>query len=178
MYQPYSSFYFPVSDRKVQTFSTTGGLTANTLPAGFRADAILYQKNQELWSSAVAKTTRSAYKAGLQCLLTFLTMSGVVIQLPLLPTFNKHVLIYFVTYCYSFLKLTWSTIKLYLAGIRFHYLLAGHANPFHALDKLQCIIKAVKRSQIFSSKPRLPTDINIIVQICNLLHKGVFFLQT
>ena len=101
-------------------------------------------------------------------------MSGVVIQLPLLPILNEDVLIYFVTYCHSFLKLTWSTIKLYLAGIRFHYLQAGHANPFHALDRLQCIIRAVKRSQICSSKPRLPIDINIIVQICNLLHKGVF----
>lgn len=144
------------------------------MPAGFRADALVDQKVQELWSSAVAKTTRSAYKAGIQCLLTFLTMSGVVIQLPLLPILNEDVLIYFVTYCHSFLKLTWSTIKLYLAGIRFHYLQAGHANPFHALDRLQCIIGAVKRSQISNSKPRLPIDINVIVKICDLLHKGVF----
>lgn len=107
-------------------------------------------------------------------MLTFLTMSGVVIQSPALPIVNEDVLIYFVTYCHSFLKLKWSTIKLYLAGIRFHYLQAGHANPFHALDRLQCIIRAIKRSQIPSSKPRLPIDIKVIVQICDLLHKGVF----
>ena len=101
-------------------------------------------------------------------------MSGVLVQLPALPILNEDVLIYFVAYCHSFLKLKWTTIKLYLAGIRFHYLQAGHTNPFQAIDRLQCIIRAVKRSQNSSSKPRLPIDINIIKQICELLHKGVF----
>ena len=55
-------------------------------------------------------------------------MSGVVVQLPVLSLLNEDVLIYFVTYCHSFLNLNGSMIKLYLADIRFHYLHAGHAN--------------------------------------------------
>ena len=174
MYEFNWRFPFSVSDEQIPTSGATSGLKSNTLPPGFRADALLDEKVKELWSSAIATTTRSAYKAGFQCLLTFLTMSGVVIQLPELPVLSEDVLIYFVTYCHSFLKLKWSTIKLYLAGIRFHYLQAGHANPFYSVDRLQCIIRAVKRTQVSSSRTRLPIDITIIMQLCDLLHRGVF----
>ena len=79
-----------------------------------------------LWDNALSANTRLAYRTGLQCLLTFLTMSGVIFNLPNLPAVSEEMLIYFVTHCYTSLHLKWSTIKLYLAGIRFHYLRAGN----------------------------------------------------
>ena len=91
-----------------------------------------------------------------------------------LPNLNEDVLIYFVSYCHSRLKLKWTTIKLYLAGIRFNYLQAGYQNPFSAVDRLQCIIRGIKRSQQTTSKPRLPIDIKILSNICHLLQGGVF----
>ena len=79
-----------------------------------------------------------AYQTGLQCLLTFLTMSGFIFfSLPDLPVLTEDILIYFVTHCHSRLKMWWTTIKLYLAGIPFHYLPAGRDNPFSTVDRLQ-----------------------------------------
>lgn len=78
------------------------------------------------------------------------------------------------TYCHSNLKLKWAKIKLYLAGIRFHYLEAGKENPFNAVDRLQCIIRGIKRSQEVTTKPRLPIDIKILNNICQLLRSGLF----
>ena len=42
--------------------STTSVQTGNILPAGLRADALLDQKVQELWSFALATTTISVYE--------------------------------------------------------------------------------------------------------------------
>ena len=144
------------------------------MPAGFRTDAILEDDVNRLWMSSVSVNTRSVYNTGLQCLLNFLLLSGVMFEQSSLPNINEDVLIYFVSYCHSRLKLKWTTIKLYLAGIRFYYLQAGYQNPFSAVDRLQCIIRGIKRSQQAQSKPRLPIDIKIIANMCNLLQKGVF----
>ena len=115
-----------------------------------------------------------AYKTGFQCLLTFLTMSGMHFSLPELPVLTEDILIYFVTHCHSHLKLRWVTIKLYLAGVRFHYLQAGRENPFLAVDRLQYILRGIKKSQVNLSKPRLPIDSKILSQICCMLRKGLF----
>lgn len=101
-------------------------------------------------------------------------MSGVIFQPTGLPPVTEDSFIYFVTYCHSCLKLKWTTIKLYLAGIRFHYLQAGYGNPFNATDRLQCILRGIKRSQINVSKPRLPIDSKVLKQICSLLKNGLF----
>ena len=141
---------------------------------GFRPDVVLKDKVSELWENSISPNTRMAYQTGFQCLLTFLTMSGLMFSLPDLPVLTEDILIYFVTHCHSRLKLRWTTIKLYLAGIRFHYLQAGRDNPFRTVDRLQCIIRAIKRLQVNLSKPRLPIDSNILSKICCLLRKGLF----
>ena len=122
---------------------------------GFRPDVVLKDKVSELWENSISPNTRMAYQTGLQSLLT---MSGLIFSLPDLPVLKEDILIYFVTHCHSRLKLRWTTIKLYLAGIRFHYLQAGRDNPFSTVDRLQCVIGGMKRSQVNLSKPRLPID--------------------
>ena len=94
-----------------------------------------------LWQSSLSSNTKAAYNTGLHCLLTFLTMSGVNIQLGKLPIIHEEVLIYFVTYCHTSLKLKWTIIKLYLASVRFHYLKLGFNNSLHAVDRLQYILR-------------------------------------
>ena len=124
--------------------------------------------------SSISVNTRSVYNTGLQCLLSFLLLSGVIFEQASLPLLNEDVLIYFVSHCHSRLKLKWTTIKLYLAGIRFHYLQAGYKNPFSAVDRLQCIIRGIKRSQQTTTKPRLPIDIKVLTHMCHLLQRGIF----
>lgn len=144
------------------------------MSASFRVDDVLKENVNKLWMASVSVNTRSVYYKGLQCLLNFLLLSGVILEQSKLPHLNEDVLIYFVTYCHSNLKLKWATIKLYLAGIRFHYLEAGFENPFNSAVRLQCIIRGIKRSQQATTKPRLPIDIKILNDICYLLRGGVF----
>ena len=128
----------------------------------------------DLWKSSLSSNTQAVYHTGLHCLLTFLTMSGVNIQSGELPIIHEEVLIYFVTYCHTSLKLKWTTIKLYLAGIRFHYLKAGFSNPLQAVDRLQYILRGIKRTQCQPSKPRLPITIQKLQEICKFLKTDFF----
>lgn len=158
---------------EIPTSSSAGRQDAHQLPPGFRADDVLKQNVDTLWKAAVSVNTRAAYQSGIQCLLTFLTMSGVLVKPGGLSPITEDSLIYFVSYCHSALHLKW-TIKLYLSGIRFHYLQAGYPNPLLSVDRLQCILRGIKRTQVNLTKPRLPITIHILHQICILLRHGVF----
>ena len=57
-------------------FSTSGGQSADGMPSSFSPNADLMDKVNNLWDNALSANTRLAYRTGLQCLLTFLTMSG------------------------------------------------------------------------------------------------------
>ncbi len=114
------------------------------------------------------------YKTGYQCLLQFLVLSGTVVHADSLPVLSEDVLIYFVTYCHKSLHLQWNTIKLYLAGIRFHYLHAGLPNPLASVDRLQCILRGIQRSQRPTTRSRFPITFHILNQICDLLSQGAF----
>ena len=157
---------------------TSSRSRTNDMSTSFRVDDVLKENVNKLWMSSVSMNTRSVYYRGLQCLLNFLLLSGIIIEQTSLPHLNEDVLIYFVTYCHSNLKLKWATIKLYLAGVRFHYLEAGYENPFHSVDRLQCIIRGIKRSQQSTTKPRLPIDIKVLNDICQLLRGGVLSQNT
>ena len=117
--------------------------------------------------------TLVAYQRGMQCFLTFLIMSGVIIESGQLPVISENLLIFFCYYDMS-LKLKWTTIKQYLAGIRYHHLRAGFSNPLQKVDRLQCVLRGVKRTQCSKVKPRFPITIQLLDQICRLLKIGVF----
>lgn len=144
------------------------------MPFGFRAAAELDLEVTNLWSASIAPNTKSAYQTGMQCFTQFLTMSGCITRPGTLPILTEDVLIYFVTFCYKSLQLQLATIKLYLAGIRFHYLQAGMSNPMSSMDRLQCVLRGVKRSQGAKTRLRLPITFSILKQMCNFLHAGVF----
>jgi hypothetical protein len=95
------------------------------------------------------------------------------------PAVDEGICIKFIAYCTQHLKLSYSTIKLYLAGIRFHYLESGHPNPFMDLhgnpyQRLPIILRAAKKSSTNPSLVRLPIDATILLQICNYLRAGAF----
>ena len=133
---------------EIPTSRATCRPTTNSLPEGFRAYALLDHLVEELWSSAVAKITRTAYKAGFQCLLTFLTLSGVVSQLLELPELSEDVLILLCNIL-SFIFKVWCTIKLYLAGIKgFNiYKLFGQLIDFSVsseqLNEHNCLVQRI-----------------------------------
>ena len=91
---------------------------------------------------------------------------------------NEELLIYFVTHCTVNLHLAYSTIKLYLAGIRNHYIQNSLGDPLKPGDspllKLQLILRGIRKDQIKLSRPRLPITADILWQMYNSLNSGIF----
>lgn len=129
----------------------------------------------ELWDNAVSKNTLATYRTGLDHLKTFLTLHGVVSAPGQLPAVNEDKFILFATHLHKHLKLRYSTIKLYFAGIRFFYLKGGYNNPLHRLERLEYILRGIKRSQVqTNTDKRLPITFDILQNICVLLEQGVY----
>ena len=88
-------------------------------------------------------------------------------------------LIFFVAFCQDKLKLRYSTVKLYMAGIRNHFiksigrdpLLAENGTPFL---QLPLILQSLKRMQPPMHMNRLPITVNILKGMCTSLERGVF----
>ena len=134
---------------------------------------------EHLWTHAVATRTRNSYDVGFTHFERFMLLNGVHVHANDLPPISEDILIYFVAYCFNTLKLKYSTIKLYLCGIRYRYLQCHYTTPFETLDKnnlnkLSLILKSVKRLQGSTSRTRLPITFDILQKICNRLQKGVF----
>ena len=73
-----------------------------------------------LWCKAIAPSTRLCCETGYQAHIQFLLLTGLIAHvIPHLLPINEDLLILFVAYCASRLKVSYSTIKLYLCGIRF-----------------------------------------------------------
>lgn len=81
------------------------------------------------------------------------------------------------------LNLSHSTIKLYLAAVRFHYIKAGVPNPLcSATDtcvRLQTVMRGIQKQKCTKEKRR-PITYSVLVQIHNALKRGIFgvFLDT
>lgn len=94
-------------------------------------------------------------------------------------TVTEDILIYFVTHCCNNLKLKYSTIKLYLFGIKYHCTSMGLDNPLvnshgQPLYRLQTILRGLKKQQGTPSKPRLPITFDILSKLCTAFQQGVF----
>ncbi|XP_062604111.1 uncharacterized protein LOC134265910 [Saccostrea cucullata] len=116
-----------IEDGQISQTSSGGGHPSHSLssiPQDYNVEEI-----KTLWSAAISQQTARADSTGIQHFLSFVTLCGIAVPLGTLPYVNEDVLIKFVSYCHSSLSLSFSTIKLYLAGIRFHYLKAGLCNP-------------------------------------------------
>ena len=130
-----------------------------------------------LWDRSLSRTTRTVYEAGFRAFERFSDLYPSGSLSPTHPAVTEEILIYFVAHCFSFLHLKHSTIKTYLAGIRFAYIKAGFQDPCcfpngQPFLRLHTILKAVKKSQGVSVKPRLPITADILIKLCNELKSG------
>ena len=130
-----------------------------------------------LWSKAVSDGTRQTYSQGMKCFRTFLALNHYGVD-GSLPTVNEDLLLLFVAHCYDNLHLRYSTIQLYLSGIRHFYLRTGIENVLctesYNLPRLHTILRSIKRLQGPAVKRRLPITFNILMKLCTALRNGAF----
>ena len=130
-----------------------------------------------LFNCSIAKSTRETYEAGFKTYVRFLLLTGVIAFIvPNNIPVNEEYLINFVAHCNSRLKISYSTIKLYLCGIRFKCLEQGVSYPDNAnLKRLQLVLNGVKRSHYTKSRPRYPITFVVLKKVCLWLRKNSNF---
>ena len=130
-----------------------------------------------LWTEAVSNGTKQTYNTGMRCFKTFLALHNFSVN-GSIPVVDENMLILFVAHCFSVLNLKYCTIKLYLNGIRFHYLQLGIDNPLcrtnFNLERLHIILRSIKRIQGATVQRRLPITFDILQNICSTLRNGIF----
>ncbi|CAG2232425.1 unnamed protein product [Mytilus edulis] len=168
-----------VPDGKIPPPRSTCREAATQLPECLRSNVVLNETVKQLWTHAVANTTRSLYNIGFSHFVRFLLLNGITYNSHDLPLISEDVLIYFIAHCFKVLKLKHTTIKIYLCGIRHAYLKSGYHNPLETphgefLPRLTLILKSVKRIQGSQTRTRLPITFPILQEICLRIRKGVF----
>lgn len=127
-----------------------------------------------LWDMSISPQTAQTYLTAIHHLLRFAALWGIIF-VGQLPPLTEDTLIYFVSYCHHRLHLRFNTIKLYLAGIRFHYLRAGLANPFLNSDRLNCILRGIRKSQgTIPAQKRFPIKFDLLKSMCQVFNRGIF----
>lgn len=128
--------------------------------------------------------TRSTYKQGFETYKRFLSIHGVVFDTSC-PPISQDILVHFVAYCQHNLSLKFSTIRLYLCGIRYMFLEMGIPNHFeskcHSMERLKLILNAVRKVQgkdRFLYKSRLPITAKVLRKICTCLRNCLFKFYT
>lgn len=139
--------------------------------------ADLRQTVTSLWDYAVSDTTLSAYETAVRSFKRFLLLYTLASSVHTLPEVKEEVFLLYIAHCYKTLKIKYSTIKLYLCGIRFEYLKTGVCCPLIASDKsgssrITALLNAVKRIQCQTTRPRHPITSTILDRICSFLRCG------
>ncbi|XP_061175615.1 uncharacterized protein LOC133184543 [Saccostrea echinata] len=174
------SFSFP--DDKIQRSSSSSSSNASTSTILERINPVLEKESRDLCESSISNNTRRAYRTGLTVYCQFLSSIGIEAPNYNPPKISEQTLIYFVIHCCNSLKLTYNNIKLYLAAVRFHYVKAGISNPLSSDEscaRLQTVLRGIQKQQS-SKQKRRPTTYSVLIQIQNVLQRGMFgyFLDT
>ncbi|CAC5398443.1 unnamed protein product [Mytilus coruscus] len=152
-----------------------------SLPTPLRNSVELSCVINNLWSKSINSATRDVYTSGYKCFLKFRTsqFEGEEIIGNVMPNISEDILICFVSYCQSVLGLKYSTIKLYLAGIRHFSIASCSVNPLvdnvgKPLLRLQNILNGIKKTENKSVRQKLPITYSVLHQIYQHLQKGIF----
>lgn len=132
-----------------------------------------------LWKFAVSNNTETQYISGFQLYKQSLLFQNIFWSNNDLPPVSEKLLMRFVAFCEEHKQLKYSTIKLYLCGIRFCYLKLAGFNPLECngkpLECLQTILNGVKKKQkSLCKRTRLPITRNILNEIVFSLRKQFF----
>ena len=133
----------------------------------------LNEQVQELWDTSLFESTKTTYKAGLNCLLRFMHMNRFSCVNNILPKIEEDFLIYLVNFCRNTLNLKHDTIKLYLAGIRLYYICDGLSYPDKCI-RIPFILRDIKKSQQNIAQKRMPITASVLNNMCRYLALGVF----
>lgn len=127
-----------------------------------------------LLSHSVSSTTKLAYKTGFQTFLSYVLLQGIMYTSSKLPTLTEELLLSFVAHCFHKLKLRYSTIKLYLCGIRYNYLVQTNDTVFQtsSLPRLQAALTGVKRLQGTPSISKKPITAQVLQKLIHRLRIG------
>jgi len=130
-----------------------------------------------LWNHAISHNTRQTYETGYQTYIRFLLFTGTIAyvnsdQIPV----TEDLLIFFVAHCVSKLGISYSTIKLYLCGIKFKC----HENSImypaiHNLNRLKNVLNGVKRTQTKKSYIRYPITFEVLRKVCLFLRNSSLY---
>jgi hypothetical protein len=137
-----------------------------------------------LWDCAITDRTRTQYSTGVNTYFRFLQLSGADFKSADMPPVTEQLLIGFCAFCSEKLQLRFSTIKLYLSGIRFYYLRNWGFSPLEGANGqgLQClhtILTGIKKKQMDNVRTlRLPITADILRRMCLLLTAGTFTVFT
>lgn len=130
-------------------------------------------------SYALSPSTQHAYDTGVRAFLAFTSMHNMCKTSHNLPHCNEETLELFVCHCVKNLQLSYSTIKLYLAGVRSLYVRAGLGNPLcnahgQVYVRLELLLRGVRKGCKTKSMVRKPVTGYILTVICQRLKKGLF----
>jgi hypothetical protein len=92
---------------------------------------------------------------------------------------SEELLCYFVCHCATYLKIAYTTIKTYLAGIRNMYVELGLGNPMinsqgQPLPRLDMVLRGIKKHNNRTKSLRLPITADILLKLCSVLNGYVF----
>ena len=150
------------------------------LPSTIRCDVRLRNATQFFINNALSQNTYKSYSSGIKSFLLFTAMYNVNRMPNNLPVCNEEILCAFVTHCVVSQKLSYSTIKSYLAGIRYHYIVTCASNPLQQLNgeplhKLALLLRGVKKSTPSTHRnTRQPMTGRMLSLICTRLTQGLF----
>lgn len=124
-----------------------------------------------LWNRSINSATSNAYLSGYKCLCKFIHSHFPATDMHyILCNITEDVFIYFVSHCYSVLKLKYSTIKFYLAGVCHFSLSIFNHNPLIdtyccSLKRLENIMTGVKKSGDNLSNQKLPITYDVLCRL-------------
>ncbi|XP_062596523.1 uncharacterized protein LOC134257963 [Saccostrea cucullata] len=110
-----------VADGQISSVGSRGRQKQHSMPTfdGNDLDSVV----NNLWNYSISSKTQAQYKVGLDTYVKFSLLRGFHVQTDnSLPPISEQTLVYFVAYCDDHLHLSYSTIKLYLTGIRFFFI--------------------------------------------------------
>ncbi|XP_069133242.1 uncharacterized protein [Argopecten irradians] len=167
-----SKAFVSFTDGEVPQVSSRGQQPAVCRTNSIRGFLGLTPIVDNLWETAIAPNTKQAYYTGFNNFIRFLLLAGILTDVKLSDLqVSEDMLIYFVAHCYNS-DLAYSTIKLYVCGIKFMCL--KHNIPFPGVDglsRMHAILGGVKRSRRKISKPRYPVTFNILKDVIGYLRK-------